>query len=109
MTALERQQSKYEELSSKYYLEAKNIAEGTWVEFNEADAKVLRCKLSKKIDAESYIFVNRFGFKSIEKSRRQLAYDMQCSKAKIIDNTPIFDRILDGIISRFHSVASNTA
>ncbi|WP_086930933.1 DUF1631 domain-containing protein [Agarilytica rhodophyticola] len=101
MTALERQQSQYEELSSKFYLEAKNIAEGTWIEYQEENGKTVRCKLSKKIDSESYIFVNRFGFKSLEKSRRQFAYDMQFKKAKILDSTPIFDRILENIVSKF--------
>ncbi len=101
MTALERQQSKYEELSSKYYVEAKEIAEGTWVEYQEENGKVNRCKLSKKIDADTYLFVNRFGFKTLERSRRQFAYDMQFKKAKILDSTPIFDRVLGGIISHF--------
>lgn len=101
MTALERQQSQYEELSSKFYLEAKNLAEGTWIEYQEENGKTSRCKLSKKIDSESYIFVNRFGFKSLEKSRRQFAYDMQFNKAKTLDNTPIFDRILENIVSKF--------
>ncbi|MFL0804375.1 MAG: DUF1631 domain-containing protein [Agarilytica sp.] len=101
MTALERQQSKYEELSSKYYVEAKEIVEGAWVEYQEENGKVNRCKLSKKIDADTYLFVNRFGFKTLERSRRQFAYDMQFKKAKILDSTPIFDRVLDGIISHF--------
>lgn len=101
MTALERQQSKYEELSSKFYIEAKEIAEGTWIEHQEENGKVNRCKLSKKIDADTYIFVNRFGFKTLERSRRELAYDMQFKRAKILDNTPVFDRILNGIISHF--------
>ncbi len=101
MTALERQQSKYEELSSKFYMMAKEIAEGTWVEYQEESGKVNRCKLSKKIDADTYLFVNRFGFKTLEKSRRQFAYDMQFDKAKVLDSTPIFDRVLNGIIAHF--------
>ena len=103
MTALERQQSKYEELSSKFYVKAKEVAEGTWVEYQEEDGKINRCKLSKKIDADTYLFVNRFGFKSLEKSRRQFAYDMQFSKAKILDSTPIFDRVLNGIVTHFQT------
>lgn len=107
MTALERQQSKYEELSSKFYLEAKNVGEGSWVEYqNETDGKLLHCKLSKKIDAETYIFVNRFGFKVLEKSRRQFAYDMQFNKAKLLDSTPVFDRILENIVSHFKEGAT---
>ena len=103
MTALERQQSKYEELSSKFYVTAKEVAEGTWVEYQEEDGKINRCKLSKKIDADTYLFVNRFGFKTLEKSRRQFAYDMQFNKAKILDSTPIFDRVLNGILTHFQT------
>ncbi|MFL0810542.1 MAG: DUF1631 domain-containing protein [Agarilytica sp.] len=103
MTALERQQSQYEELSSKFFIKAKEIQEGMWVEYQEEDGKIIRCKLSKKIDADSYLFVNKFGFKTMEKTRRQFAYDMQFSKAKILDGRPIFDRVLGNIISRFQA------
>lgn len=102
MTAQERQQVKFEELSSVYYLAAKNVPEGTWIEYKCDESKVLQCKLSKKIDSEIYIFVNRFGFKALEKTRREFAYDMQSKNVKILDNTPLFDRIMDGIFSYFH-------
>ncbi len=70
MTALERQQTRYEELSNHYYLEAKEIPEGVWLEYGDEEKnKQMRCKLSSKVDADSYIFVNRFGFKVLEKSR----------------------------------------
>lgn len=101
MTALERQQSQYEELSGKFYTEAKDIKEGRWVEFHEPDGKLIRCKLSKKIDSENYLFVNRFGFKTKESTRRQLAYDMQFNKAKILNSAPIVDRVLESIINHF--------
>lgn len=105
MTALERQQSQYEELSSKFFTLAKEIKEGRWVEFQETDGKLIRCKLSKKIDADNYLFVNRFGFKMKETSRRQLAYDMQFNRAKILNSAPIVDRIFENILNRFQSAA----
>lgn len=101
MTALERQQTTYEELSSKYFSEAKDIPDGTWIEYQKEDGSTARCKLSKKIDADTYIFVNRLGFKVLEKSRRDLAYDMQFTRVKILDNSPVFDRILSSIVSPF--------
>lgn len=106
MTALERQQSKYEELSNKYFQMAKDIPEGTWVEYFDKDTtRQLRCKLSAKIDADTYIFVNRFGLKLMEKSRRQFAYDMQFSRAKPLDTRPIFERIMTKIVSSLKSAA----
>ncbi|WP_045858054.1 DUF1631 domain-containing protein [Teredinibacter purpureus] len=100
MTALERQQSRYEELSNHFYLEAKNLPAGSWLEyFNDETSKHQRCKLSSKLDTESYIFVNRFGFKILEKSRRQLAYDMQFEKAKVLDSRPLFERLMTKVVS----------
>ncbi len=99
MTALERQQSKYEELSSKYYNMAKNITEGTWLEYFDQDSgRQVRCKLSAKIDAETYIFVNRFGLKTLEKTRRQFAYDLQFEKAKSLDSRPLFERLMEKVV-----------
>lgn len=106
MTALERQQSRYEQLSNKYYLEAKDIPEGVWLTYrDDTNLKDLRCKLSSKIDAESYIFVNRFGFKVLEKSRRQLAYDMQFKRAKVLDSTPVFERLMDKVVTHLRQAA----
>lgn len=108
MTALERQQSRYEELSSQCYLEAKNMAVGTWLEYVDAQkGKTLRCKLSAKVDADNYIFVNRLGFKSIVKSRRQFAYDMQFKKAKVIDASPMFERLMDKVVSQIKSLSND--
>ena len=106
MSALERQQSKYQELSSKYYQIAKNIPEGTWLNyFDEETGRQLRCKLSAKLDSDSYIFVNRLGLKALEKSRRQFAYDMQFNKAKTLDVRPIFERVMQSVVSRLKQAA----
>lgn len=106
MTALERQQTRYEQLSNKYYLDAKDIPEGSWLSYiDEKSNKQLRCKLSSKIDADSYIFVNRLGFKILEKSRRQLAYDMQFKKASVLDTRPLFERLMEKVVSHLKQAA----
>lgn len=100
MTAVERQQARYEELSGRYYELAKELPEGSWVEYFDDDSgKKLRCKLTSKIDADTYIFVNRFGFKVLEKSRKQFAYDMQFNRAKLLDTNPLFDRIMGNVVT----------
>lgn len=104
MTAVERQQARYEELSTKFYEMAKNMAEGTWLEyFNEETAKTIRCKLASKIDADTYIFVSRLGFKVLEKTRKQFAYDMQFNRAKLVDTRPFFDRIMGRVVEDLSS------
>jgi len=106
MTALERQQSRYEQLSNRYYLEAKDIPIGSWLEYlDEENGKKVRCKLSSKVDADSYIFVNRFGFKILEKSRRQLAYDMQFERARTLDSRPLFERLMEKVVSHLQQTA----
>jgi hypothetical protein len=100
MTAVERQQARYEELATGYYEMAKNMPEGTWLEyFDEESGKKLRCKLASKIDADTYIFVNRLGFKALEKTRKQFAYDMQFNRAKLVDTRPFFDRIMGKVVN----------
>ena len=108
MTALERQQARYEELSSQCYLEAKNMPIGSWLSYlNESNGKLLRCKLSAKVDADNYIFVNRFGFRDLVKTRRQFAYDMQFKKAKLLDNSPIFERLMDRVVTQIKSLSQD--
>ncbi len=107
MTALERQQARYEELSSQYYLEAKHMMIGTWLEYtDEIKGKDIRCKLSAKIDSENYVFVNRFGFKALVKTRRQFAYDMQFKKARPLDATPMFERLMDKVVTQIKSISN---
>lgn len=99
MTAVEKQQAKYEELATRFFEMAKDMPEGTWLDyFDEHSGKVIRCKLSSKIDADTYIFVNRLGFKTLEKSRKQFAYDMQFNRAKAVDTRPFFDRIMNNVV-----------
>ena len=106
MTALERQQARYEELSSQFYLEAKNMPTGTWLEYlDDVKSKNIRCKLSAKIDSDNYVFVNRFGFKALIKTRRQFAYDMQFKKARALDTTPIFERLMEKVVSQIQSIS----
>jgi hypothetical protein len=100
MTAVERQQARYEELSTDFYEMAKNMPEGTWLEyFDEDSGKKVRCKLASKIDADTYIFVNRLGFKALEKTRKQFAYDMQFNRARLVDTRPFFDRMMGKVVN----------
>ncbi len=100
MTAVERQQARYEELSTGFYEMAKNMPEGTWLEyFDEDSGKNVRCKLASKIDADTYIFVNRLGFKALEKTRKQFAYDMQFNRARQVDTRAFFDRIMGKVVN----------
>jgi hypothetical protein len=99
MTALERQQAKHQRITYDYIRRADALLPGTWMVFEHAvTGKRQRCKLAAVLkETDSYIFVNRFGFKVLEKKRKEVAQDMQSSKAHVLDSSPIFDRAFNKI------------
>lgn len=109
MTAVERQKARYEELSSQYFEQAKNMAENTWFDYQDEDSgKRIRCKLTSKIDADTYIFVNRMGMKALEKTRKQFAYDLQFGRARFVDTSPFFDRMMKKVVTNLKDPQEGT-
>ncbi len=99
MSAVERQQAKLKRITFEFIRKAEALQPGQWMVFvNEASGKGVRCKLSAKLEAnDSYVFVNRFGFKTLEKKRKDVALDLQNKRAYILDSRPLFDRALNKI------------
>jgi hypothetical protein len=99
MTAMERQQAKLKRATYDFIRKADALEAGTWMVFEgQATGKSLRCKLAAKLDETDYfVFVNRFGFKAMEKKRKDVAYDMQHKRATVIDSGPLFDRAFNKI------------
>ena len=68
-----------------------------------------RDTLGSKIEInDRYVFVNRFGFKVIEKSRKDFAYDIQKNKAVPLEATPLFDRAFNSITGNLRSLNSSS-
>jgi len=107
-TAIEKQQDEFSELSYEALKKAESIRPGDWIHYQGATPeKIIKCKLSTKIKTtDHYLFVNRFGLKVLEKSRRQFAYDLHQGKASLIDNTPFFERVLDRMFVNMKQAAS---
>ena len=100
MTAVEKQKAKYQKLEYDFIKTAEKMPIGTWIEFSDGTAAPIRCKLTAKVEvSDSYIFVNRFGSKVMEKSRKQFAYELQKQQAKVLEKGPIFDRAIHRISS----------
>jgi len=77
---------------------------GTWFSFIENDQKALRCKLTTKIRAtDSYVFVNRFGAKTKQLTREELAIALHDKQITVLNSGPIIDRALETIITRLKS------
>lgn len=103
MSVIERQMARHEELFNQYYVEAKEMPIGTWIIYADETGRLQRCKLSSKIDSDTYLFVNRLGFKVLEKTRKRLALDLQNGKARVINTQPFFDRMMTLIVNRLEN------
>lgn len=76
------------------------LTQGTWFEMLEGNGKGYRCRLAAIIKPTGkYIFVNRSGMKVAEKTREGLALAMKEDKLKLLDDTMLFDRALESVIS----------
>jgi len=109
MTALERQQARYKALTYEFIKKADAMPIGTWVSYEDSRrGKILRCKLAAKIEvSDTFVFVNRFGFKVMEKARKDFAYDMQQHRATLLDNGALFDRAMDNIVTNLRQIGKS--
>ena len=101
MTALERQKVQFQALTYEFIEQADAIVVGTWLEFKTpVTGAIVRCKLAAKLaSSDSYVFVNRLGFKAIEKPRKEFAFDLQRKRARLLRTGPLFDRSLHKVVS----------
>lgn len=111
VSAIEQQQEQFKALSYEFIQKAEQLAEGTWLKYEDStSAKVYRCKLAAKLEAtETYIFVNRFGFKALEKQRKEFAYDMQQNRVTPLDNSPLFTRVIGRVVKNLKQVINQPA
>lgn len=109
MTALERQQARYKALTYEFIKKADALPVGTWVSYEDSRrGKILRCKLSAKLEvSDTYVFVNRFGFKVLERSRKDFAYDMQQRRAIPLETGVLFDRAMENIVSNLRQLGKS--
>lgn len=107
MTALERQQARYKALTYEFIKKADALAVGSWLSYEDSKrGKILRCKLATKIDiSDTFVFVNRFGFKVMEKTRKDFAYDLQQRRAIPLENGVLFDRAMENIVTNLRQIS----
>jgi hypothetical protein len=101
MTGVERQQARYKQLTYDFIRKAEQLPLNTWLSYtDQKTGKITRCKLTAKIEqSDSYIFVNRFGFKALEKTRKDFAYDIQIGNAVVLEQGQLFDRAMSNIFT----------
>ncbi|UCZ87517.1 DUF1631 domain-containing protein [Pseudomonas sp. L5B5] len=73
---------------------------GAWVEFQEDEDNILRCKLAAIVPhpVVKYVFVNRTGMKVLERTRMGLALEFHRDAVRALDDTLLFDRALESVI-----------
>lgn len=76
-----------------------NFVVGVWFERIEGDS-TFRCRLAAIIRGTGrYIFVNRSGVKVAEETRDSLALQLQNGELRTLDDSMLFDRALESMIS----------
>ena len=106
MTALERQKVEFQALTYEFIEKAESVEIGSWLEFKEASSgTTIRCKLAAKLESsDSYVFVNRLGFKAVEKPRKEFAFDLQRNKARLLKSGPLFERSLHRVVHSLKNI-----
>ncbi len=110
MTGVERQQARYMQLTYEYIRKAEQLPLQTWLSFEDnKTGKVTRCKLASRIDSsDTYVFVNRFGFKAIERQRKDFACDMQAGRVTILEKGNLFDRAMGNVLNSLNNNQSSS-
>ncbi len=98
MTALERQLVKQNALHFKSLQKAESLPIGSWITMEEPNTKSIRCKLSAKlIETDTYVFVNRYGIKSLERPKKDVAMAIQKGYFHILESGQLFERAMERI------------
>lgn len=110
MTGVERQQARYKQLTYDFIRKAEELPLHTWLSYaDNKTGKITRCKLASRIEqTDTYIFVNRYGFKALEKQRKDFAVDLQAGRAAILDRGQLFDRALSGVLGKLSHVGNDS-
>lgn len=87
------------EPESQFLEQVDSLSQGSWFELHNGEAPV-RCRLAAIIKpVGKYIFVNRNGMKVAEQERKELAHNIAGGKVRLLDNSMLFDRALESVIS----------
>lgn len=82
-----------------YVIQAKELRQGTWVEFTQEDGSTLRAKLTWVSPVTGvYLFTNRQGLKACDRTLQGLALELSRGTARILDDAPVFERAVSTVI-----------
>lgn len=83
-----------------YMKQVATFSQGVWFEVKEESGEAVRIRLAAVIrPTGKYIFVNRNGMKVAEHSQVELAYMLKDNKLRSLDDTMLFDRALERVVT----------
>jgi len=105
-SAVEKQIDSIDSELEKYLSQVEQMETGTWFEFSSGNS-IYRCKLSTIInEADCFIFVNRMGLKTFEKSKIEFAKILCKKQAVALEQGLLMDRAMDALTSSLRQKAS---
>jgi len=106
-SAVEKQMELKDGQLDAYFSEIEALEIGTWLEFKLINGSKFRCKLSTKLpEADCFIFVNRMGLKTIEKTKVELAVELSKKQLIILEQGLMIDRAMNALTSTLKQKAS---
>lgn len=96
------------QVEDAYIQRASNFSPGAWFDIRLEAEEPVRCRLAAIIKATGkYIFVNRSGVKVAEKTLEEVALDLREQNIKAIDDSQLFDRALESIVTGLRKPAGD--
>ncbi len=93
---------------SKFFDSVRAMQIGTWVEFESAPGRK-RGKLTWKCDfTGEYTFMNRMYKVVADLSMRELIQQLDAGTARITENTPLFDRAVNAIVTSMKNITGSS-
>ncbi|KRA27673.1 DUF1631 domain-containing protein [Pseudomonas sp. Root569] len=86
-------------------LKVQQLRIDTWIELQQNDAPILRCKLTAIMPpANTYVFVSRAGLKVLEQTAGQLALAFKRGALRTLDNGLLFERALAAVVGNLRQL-----
>lgn len=86
-------------VEDEFVTRARALDKGAWLQFTRDDGRSIRARLSWKSSVTgTYFFTSRQGVKWIERSLEVLARELRQGKAEVLDDTPLFDRVVSNVM-----------
>ncbi len=90
----------------QYDILVRQLKRGTWIELRQEDGSTARAKLAWISPMRGlYLFTNRLGQRAMSINAAGLAAKLREGRVQIIDNAPLVDRAVNGLLAKLKKTA----